>query len=233
MMEIDSDSEQSSTKKKIETLQGFTLGPLTSSISKLSFSSRGIPSDEDFHFYYNFIEFKKPIKEIVKKTESTLKSIGTSTSGIWGKNLSFPDDLDDAYDWLVNINDELFERFDSCVDEFKKVRKMEEESGKRVSSIMDEDGFQLVGKKKKGENRNLEKDEVEKMGSSSSAVKTVSRDARTTAARPRVPFHIPSITRPQREFKMVVDNSNEPFEHFWLEKSEDGSRVIHPLVSRH
>ncbi|PIA59839.1 hypothetical protein AQUCO_00400604v1 [Aquilegia coerulea] len=228
MMEIDSDSEQSSiTKKKIETLAS---SPLTSSISKLSISSRGIPSDEDFHFYYNFNEFKNPIKEIVKKTESTLKSIGSSTSSIWDKNFNFPDDLDDAYDWLVNINDELFERFDSCVDEFKQVRKMEEESGKRViNSIMDEDGFQLVGRKKKGGSRNLEKDEGEKFGSSSSSVKTVLRDKRTTGARPRVPFHIPSITRPQREFKMVVDNSNEPFEHVWLEKSEDGNRVIHPL----
>ncbi|KAF9591239.1 hypothetical protein IFM89_003190 [Coptis chinensis] len=225
-MEIDSDSEQS--KKKSETLHVLTSGSLSSSIAKLSTTSRGIPSNEDFHFYYNFNEFKNPIKELVKKTDSTLKQISSSTNEVLGKVYNFPDDVDDVYDWLVNINDEFFERFDVSADEFQKVRKMEEESGKRVCEVDDdESGFQLVyGKKKK---KKKERDEGEKMRGSNSLVKTVTKDARTSGARARIPFHIPSITKPQYEFKIAVDNSNEPFEHVWLEKSEDGSKFIHPL----
>lgn len=48
---------------------------------------------------------------------------------------------------------------------------------------------------------------------------------------PKVPFHIPTIKKPQYAYNIVVDNSNQPFEHVLLEKSgDDGQRFIHPLV---
>ncbi|XP_059646486.1 protein RRP6-like 2 [Cornus florida] len=226
-MEIDP-SQGQSLKQKAETLQGLTKGPLSSSIAKLSGSSRGIPSDKDFHFYYNFDEFKVPIKEIAEKSQSMLETIGSSAH-VWEKDMTFPEDLEEAYDWLVNVNDEFMERFDVSVDEYQRMQKKEEETGVRMTSSVDsESGFQLVyGKKKKGASQVVEKSLVEE--SSSSAVKVASRDKKTTGTKPKVPFHIPTIPRPQDEFKILVNNSNQPFEHVWLQRSDDGSRLIHPL----
>ena len=59
------------------------------------------------------------------------------------------DDDDVGYDWLVNFNDEVFERFDASVDELKKIRSKQEESGVKVMDSMDSDGFQLVQHRKK------------------------------------------------------------------------------------
>ncbi|KAF6175532.1 hypothetical protein GIB67_038106 [Kingdonia uniflora] len=223
-MEVD--SEESSLKMKALALEELSNGPLSSSIAKLSGSLRGIPSDEDFHFFYNFQEFKAPIRKISEKSELMLKSI--SLTSLWAKPLNLPEDSEDAYDWLVNINDEVFERFDVSVDEFQRSRK--EKNGDTERGMDSENGFQLIyGKKKKkgvdGVVCNIEKD----VGSPSS-VKMVSKDEKTTGSRPRVPFHIPTIRRSQDEFNILVNNSNEAFQHVWLEKSEDGTRFIHPLV---
>ncbi|KAF7148916.1 hypothetical protein RHSIM_Rhsim03G0051500 [Rhododendron simsii] len=227
-----SQSQTQSTKHKAETLQRFTSGPLSSSLSKLSGSSRGIPSDKDFHFYYNFAEFKSPVKAISDDAELMLRAIGSSSAQLWGKEMEFPrGDLDDAYDWLVSANDEVFERFDVSVDDFRRARKEAEEGGPSGMVAIAEDsesGFQLVyGKhKKKGLLSQVvveEKDRVE------SSVKVASRDKKTMGGKPKVPFHVPSIPRPQDKFKIVVNNSNQPFDHVWLQRSEDESRFIHPL----
>lgn len=186
--------------EKAETLQRFTGGPLSSSIAKLSGSSRGIPWEKDFHFYYNFPEFKVPIKEICDKSQLMLETIGSS----WGKEMAYSKDYEEAYEWLVNVNDEVLERLDASFDEFQRLRNQEDESS--------QNGFQLVyGKKKK---------------KTDMAVKVASRDRKTT---PKVPFHIPTIPRPQDQYKILVNNSNQRFEHVWLQKSDDGSTFIHPL----
>lgn len=225
-----SDGDDSVMKDKAEALRGFTAGPLPSSIAKVSGSSRGIPIEKDFHFYYNFDEFKLPITQISSNSQSILESIGSSAEQLWSKDMAFPDDNDDAYDWLVNVNDEVFERFDVSVDEFKRLRKEEEETGVRVMGLVDDDsenGFQLVyGKKKKAV---VEKDCTAAGNSLGVGVKVASRDSKTMGTKPKVPFHIPSIPRPQDEYKILVNNANQPFEHVWLQRSEDGSRFIHPL----
>lgn len=218
-------------KQKAEALGRFSTGGLPSSLAKVCGSSRGIPSEKDFHFYYNFDEFKIPVKEIANKSNSMLESIGSEQ--LCGKKMNFPEDLDDAYDWLVNVNDEVLERFDVSVDEFKKLRKEEEETRVSVMGVGagddSENGFQLVyGKKKKGlvDNNNNNNN-----NSSHSVVKVVSRDSKTMGTKSRIPFHIPTIPRPQDEYKIIVNNANQPFEHVWLQRSEDGSRFMHPLVS--
>ena len=48
---------------------------LASSLSKLSTSSRGVPSSKDFHFFNNFDDFKNPICEISNKSTSMLHTI--------------------------------------------------------------------------------------------------------------------------------------------------------------
>ncbi|KAH9330724.1 hypothetical protein KI387_002832, partial [Taxus chinensis] len=54
-------------------------------------------------------------------------------------------------------------------------------------------------------------------------------DKKTAGGRCRVPFHLPNISRPQDRYNIVVDNSNTPFEHRGLQKTEDGSKYVHPL----
>ncbi|XP_028761310.1 protein RRP6-like 2 isoform X2 [Neltuma alba] len=160
-----------------------------------------------------------------------LEAIGSSAH-LWGKEIDLPMDIDDAYDWLVNVNDEVFERFDVSFDEFLRIRKKEEETGRPTSSLPDsDDGFQLVyGKKKKkgasypGAGKVEEPDSIP-----ASCVKVAAKDRKTTGSKPKVPFHIPTIRRPQDEYNILVNNSNQPFEHVWLQRSDDGQRFIHPL----
>lgn len=228
-MNDDQDQDQDQSQAQAQTLQGLTTGSLASSVSKLSGSSRGLPSGKDFHFFYNFEEFKVPLQEISKKSQSMLEAISFSTAHVWGsKEMAFPDtdDMEDAYDWLVNVNDELFERFDLSADEFHRHRNKEEEAGQTVSDL--EMGFQLVcGKKKKGTNHGLVSGEASVV----EGVKVATKDKKTTGPKPKVPFHIPSIRKPQDEYSIISNNSNQPFQHVWLQTSEDGQRFIHPLVS--
>ncbi|KAF6174765.1 hypothetical protein GIB67_031289 [Kingdonia uniflora] len=79
---------------------------------------------------------------------------------------------------------------------------IEIENPKLISMEPNQGGFELVsGKKKK----------------------------KSDGSNERVPFHASTITRPQEFFNIFVDNSNRPFGHVWLGKSEDGTRFIHPL----
>ncbi|MED6196444.1 Protein RRP6-like 2, variant 2 [Stylosanthes scabra] len=234
------DHDQPHLNTKVHTLQTLTAGPLSSSIANLSASSRCIPSDKDFHFYRNFDEFKAPIADIARESQSILEAIGASGK-IWGREAAplaagaFPADMDDAYDWLVSVNDDILERFDVMVDEFKRVRQEEEETGRPASSAaaMEDDGFQLVcGKKKRGGSRlgspgNATMDSETSLAAS--AVKVATKDKKTAGPKPKVPFHIPTIRRPQEEYNILVNNSNMPFEHVWLERSDDGLKFIHPL----
>ncbi|KAF5475765.1 hypothetical protein F2P56_007539 [Juglans regia] len=223
----DQDQDQDQAQAQAQTLHGMTTGPLAASVSKLCGSSRGLPSGKDFHFFYNFEDFKVPLQEISKKSQSMLEAIGSSTSRVWGsKEMAFPatDDMEDAYDWLVNVNDELFERFDLSADEFHRHRNKEEEVGQAVLDL--DNGFQLVhGKKKKGTSHGSVSGEASVVA----GVKVATKDKKTTGPKPKVPFHIPSIRKPQEEFSIMVNNSNQPFEHVWLQRSEDGLRFIHPL----
>lgn len=215
-----------SVEQKAKALESLISGPLTSSASRLLSCSRGIPSGKDFHFYNNFDEFKLPAREIDAKAESSMEGIASSMS-LWGnkKPPSLPSELDEAYDWLVSLNDDFLEQFGISMDDFRNFREKQERNGEAVNSG---DGFQLVcGKKKKrGIVNNQERDEA---FSASSGIRMVSRDNKTTAARAKVPFHLPNIPKPQTEFNILVNNKNTPFEHVWLERSEDNSRFMHPL----
>lgn len=226
-MEIDP-TQSEAVRQKSQSLRTLSTGPISSSVSKLSGSSRVLPSEKDFHFYCNFDEFKSPIDEIRAKSQSMLQQIGSSKHLWGGKEMGFPMDVDEeGYDWLVNVNDEVIERFDVSMGEFSRLRKAEEE-GTRPGPMVDETGFQLVcGKKKKVPCMSgmSEKEEV----AASPTVRVAERDKKTVGPKPKVPFHIPTIKRPQEEYNILVNNSNQPFQHVWLERSDDGSRFIHPL----
>ncbi|CAJ1947892.1 unnamed protein product [Sphenostylis stenocarpa] len=217
-MNVDHD-QPSASAAKAQALQTLTAGPLSSSVAKLAASSRCLPCDKDFHFYHNFEEFKVPVEEIARESRSMLEAIGAAA------HAAFPSDVDDTYDWLVNVNDNVLEQFDASADEFRRVREEEEETGHSVKHPMEEDGFQLVsGRKKKGGRGNV----TTGMGSEASpatlGVTVATKDKKTMGPKLKVPFHIPTIRRPQDEYSIVVNNANMPFEHVWLQTSEDGSR---------
>ena len=233
---------QSEPSKNAQSLQTLASGPLSSSLSSLFSSSRAFPSNQDFHFFNNFDDFKLPIDQIAKTSDSLLESIGSSAK-TWGSNvaINFPNTIesiadDEAYDWLVNINDEILERFDVSIDEFQKIRKKEEETGRFVGSDPDNNGFQLVyGKKEKKGDGGLMSGSVGesvsgKEGGSSSYSGVQVKKGALAAGKTKVPFHIPTIRKPQEEYNILMNNLNQPFEHVWLQRSEDGKRVVHPLV---
>ncbi|PWZ26236.1 Protein RRP6-like 2 [Zea mays] len=122
------------------------------------------------------------------------------------------------------------------MDEPEKVRGREDAASGREAGGAEEagDGFQLVihGKKKK---RAASGQDCGTVGSGSGAgagpVRALTREKGATSApgaKAKVPFHDPSIPRPQDVYKIRVDNY-KPFEHVWLERSEDGTRHVHPL----
>ncbi|CAN4110182.1 unnamed protein product [Withania somnifera] len=209
-MEID--SSEGISKNAEDTLRKVTSGPLPSTVAKLSGSSRGIPTDRDFHFCNNFSEFRTPISQIDKKSKEILEKVG-ALSQLWGKSISLPEDLGDneSGEWLVNINDDVLEKLASSLDEFKLVRKKEEDTGAKMEVS------EVVCRKK---NRKVDNASDEKSGDK---VKIAVK------GNAKVPFHIRTIPRPQEVYKIIVNNTNQPFEHVWLQRSEDGSRFMHPL----
>lgn len=221
-MDVEESAEVSSKVKSLETLV-VDGSSFSRNLSKLSSSSRLIPTSKDFHFYYNFDEFKRPTDEMSATSQSLLETIGDSEQ-VLGKSIRFPGDIeeDDPDDWLCNVNDEFLERFDVSVDDFQRVRNKEEEIGRTLlppASDFEDDGFQLVyGKKKKPV-----------IGGSVIDVKLAERDNKSLSGKAKVPFHVPTIKKPQEEFNILVNNANQPFEHVWLERSEDNQRVMHPL----
>ncbi|EOA18657.1 hypothetical protein CARUB_v10007233mg [Capsella rubella] len=226
------DVDDSPLSWKVKSLEAIVDGPFSKTLSKLSSSSRLIPASRDFHFYYNFDEFKRPIDEIAGTSQSALETIGDSEQ-VWEKSMKFPGDVDevDAEDWLCNVNDEFIERFDVSVDEFKRIRKEEEEIGRPLAYDGNDDGFQMVyGKKKKPFGNVITGSAAGKntYGGSVIDVKLAERE-RNSSGKAKVPFHVPTIKKPQEEYNILVNNANQPFEHVWLERSEDDQRVMHPL----
>jgi exosome complex exonuclease RRP6 len=225
------DVDESPVSWKVKSLEKLIDGSsFSSTLSRLSSSSRLIPTSRDFHFYYNFDEFKRPIDEITGTSQSTLATIGDSEQ-VWGKSMKFPGDVDDVYaeDWLCNVNDELIERFDVSVDEFQRIRKKEKEIGRSVVADDGDDGFQMVyGKKKKPVGNVVTGSAAVNGGGSVIDVKMAERD-KNSSGKAKVPFHVPTIKKPQEEYNILVNNANLPFEHVWLERSEDDLRAMHPL----
>ncbi|XP_010550642.1 PREDICTED: protein RRP6-like 2 isoform X2 [Tarenaya hassleriana] len=226
--------EQSPVSRKAKSLETLIGGSFPASLSKLSSSSCAIPANKDFHFFYNFDEFKRPTDGIAGNSQSVLETIGDSPQ-VWGKPMLLSGDIDgdDAYDWLVNVTDAIYERFDDSMDEFDRIRKKEEEIGRALGPVTDENGFQMVyGRKQKAVGSD---GAVSARGGGGGRggvidVKVAERDKKVSVSgKAKVPFHMPTIKKPQEEYNICVNNANHPFEHVWLEKHEDGQRFIHPL----
>jgi hypothetical protein len=72
--EIQSDDDEDGAATTTAALQTLTSGPFSSSVASLAASSRCIPSERGFLFYCNFNEFKLPIDEISRESQSRPKA---------------------------------------------------------------------------------------------------------------------------------------------------------------
>ncbi|KAE8673190.1 hypothetical protein F3Y22_tig00111807pilonHSYRG00023 [Hibiscus syriacus] len=148
------------------------------------------------------------------------------------KPIEFPNDVQSiADDWLLDVSDDIVEP----VDEFRNIRNKREETGRTVGSDQDIDGVRLVFRKKqkKGDDWLMSDSVGDSEGgfASSSGVKVKKRPlpAAGVKGKAKLPFHIPTIPKPLEEYSILVNNSIKPFDHVWLQRSEDGQRFVHPL----
>ncbi|XP_042447991.1 protein RRP6-like 2 [Zingiber officinale] len=157
-------------------------------------------SGESLHFFNNFGDFKSSLKGI-GESESFSRGIAALDT-ILGikKPPRFPEDLDDASASLAVLEDEFLCRLAISMDEFKRSREEKEAEGAKDETV----------------------------SASGSSVNVTTKDKRMIAVPPRVPFHIPTIPRPQDVYKIRVNNNNLPFDHVWLDTG-DGN-MIHPLL---
>ncbi|KAG6469411.1 hypothetical protein ZIOFF_074128 [Zingiber officinale] len=157
-------------------------------------------SGESLHFFSNFGDFKSSLKGI-GESESFSRGIAALDT-ILGikKPPRFPEDLDDASASLAVLEDEFLCRLAISMDEFKRSREEKEAEGAKDETV----------------------------SASGSSVNVTMKDKRMIAVPPRVPFHIPTIPRPQDVYKIRVNNNNQPFDHVWLDTG-DGN-MIHPLL---
>ncbi|KAI3523083.1 hypothetical protein L1887_01139 [Cichorium endivia] len=196
----------------------------SSSMSKISGCSKGVACSKNFNFYFNFEELKNPIQETSKNPQLILQSIVYEK--LWGKTqMGFPkDDLkyDEIYNCLINISHEMFDRFDVSLDEIKKSRH----KGQRLIDLTDDN----LEKRKVTEKDLLVNSDCRNMEANSSSVNIVSSDGNAIPTqRSKVSFHMNWIPKPQDVYKILVNNVNQPFQHVWLQTTDDGSRLIHPL----
>lgn len=113
--------------KSLEALIG---GCLPENLSKLASTSLAVPANNDFHFFYTIEEeFRRGIDEISGSSQCVLETIG----GFCGKQMRCSGDDDDAYDWLVNLNDGVLQRIDEDLDLGNPKKKEIDGKAKKVS----------------------------------------------------------------------------------------------------
>lgn len=190
MKETDSAELQSDEVLKV------VKGPLPEAIRNVERLARAFPSDKDFHFYFNFPEFKDPVKRIQAQVTSLLSEIGLAEKSL-SQSSVYPEDSDESYDWLVEVQDDLVEGIDTALDQFNK----EKRNGKRGASDVGSEAVQSPLKVYKGSKSGESADENVKMAKGKGNKER------------RIPFHVRSIPRPQDKFDIAVDNSNTPFKH--------------------
>jgi exosome complex exonuclease RRP6 len=187
-----SSSSSSSTSSHLSRLLADTVLQIPHALRNLVSASRLLPSDEDFHFYNNFREFREPLHALAERAEAVMSQI--SSSNVLGEASALPDDSEELYDWLVNLQDDLLEQVDASFDQFKADRA-------KKGLPAEDDGFMIQDRKKR---RKQGRDAEPAINNSQSS---------TIVERSDVRFHKWELARPQEKFQDTVDNSNAPFKH--------------------
>ncbi|KAH7441969.1 hypothetical protein KP509_03G064200 [Ceratopteris richardii] len=170
---------------------------LADSAQRLQRVSDLLPTDEDFHYYTNFVEFCEPIKRVESRVLQLFSRI--SSLRCIPRAPALPSDTDDLSDWLVDIQDEVLEQVDSAFDLYKTER------ASQGLPPPENDAFMYQNTRRKRRRAIAMKD-----------IKTVLPDGGVVSMQAEkcpIPFHVWSIPRPQDKFDVPVDNSNTPFRH--------------------
>ncbi|CAM6101531.1 unnamed protein product [Calypogeia fissa] len=176
-------------------------GPLSESVKALERLSHDLPTGHDFHFYSNFREFRSPVADVQSRVVSLLSQLG-SLKDVVPHASPFPTDVDEGYDWLVGVQDALLERVDASLEKFYVDLKQKPELN----------AFETSSRKSLSTKTPL-RSSGSAGGEASKAVDVKVARGKEKSMRSPVPFHIPSIPRPQDRFDDAVDNSNTPFRH--------------------
>ncbi|XP_043202415.1 exosome component 10-like [Amphibalanus amphitrite] len=180
MSEGSSSKAVSNHHEDIDVLSQATLKEI-SSVTKLS---NEIPCDETFALYSSFPAFKRIMDMEGKKcTELIGKVFKKYNVG----GAFFDRDLDEAFDMVVEANDQLLEKINSDLDEAAGIKRKLEAVVQTVSATADRE---LSGRWNVSTNRTL-------------AAPGATTIRLTTAT---------NIERPQLSFRRKVDNSPAPFE---------------------
>lgn len=180
-------------------------GPVQDAIHRVERLAEEFPADKDFHFYNNFPQFKTPVRRIQTQVKDLLNDLGLANH-LRPQTAGFPSDLDETYDWLVALQDDLMEGIDAAVDQLAKQKS----DGKRGRP---NEKFRTPTKFQKHD------------GSPSEGAKA----SKGSDERRSVPFHVRSIPRPQNKFDVMVDNSNTPFKHPQVQKLDSQSEGLSAL----
>ena len=176
-------------------------GPLSAAAVELSRAAENLPTGADFHFYSNFADFKTRVENIQTRALDLLGQLAPRVGSNSGSRPSDgpPADSEDLGEWLINAQDDRLEAVDSALDEAR--RRMQRD-------------------RKRGGDRELTRgrewiEDVPPPSSTTSSRKLASNK------KAGVPFHVPSIPKPQLEFVVPVDNSRTPFQHSGNATSEN------------
>eukprot|EP00271_Cylindrocystis_brebissonii_P001154 TRINITY_DN11463_c0_g1_i1.p1 TRINITY_DN11463_c0_g1~~TRINITY_DN11463_c0_g1_i1.p1 ORF type:complete len:411 (-),score=101.18 TRINITY_DN11463_c0_g1_i1:284-1516(-) len=164
-------------------------GSLPAAIAELKAAIQQVPSAEDFHFFNNFPSFQSHAAALQQQSTDLLCQLSPAR---------WPEDPDDAYDWLVSSLDDLLEQVDTALDE-TKARKKQRTTPGGTSDVSPPPDPVFGNRRKFGIAAGTEGKAYSKAGGK--------------GKQDKVPFHVPSIPRPQDSFNKAIDNSSVPFEH--------------------
>jgi hypothetical protein len=94
--------ETSSAVSKARQLFEARLTSLSQDLARARSATERLPSEDDYHFYKLFPEFKRPIDAAAERIKKLLLQFGSVEE--WS------DEPDEAADWLVGIVDDLLEQ---------------------------------------------------------------------------------------------------------------------------
>ncbi|EFJ27175.1 hypothetical protein SELMODRAFT_95804, partial [Selaginella moellendorffii] len=193
--------EEDELRRQAQAIEA-CIAPLQVAIKDVELLSRRIPAAEDFHYYSNFSNFRGPVASMNARAQALLSEVGTCKQ-LRSEASAWPADVEESYDWLVGVQDDVLEGVGSALDELGLG------AGKRPPDFL-----LRKGKKKNAPFASGNASESKSPTTSQRAVKVASQKKE----RLPVPFHVRSLPRPQDKFDYPADNSNSPFKHLSREE---------------
>ncbi|CAI7808046.1 unnamed protein product [Closterium sp. NIES-54] len=185
-------------------------------IAALAGAVHALPAEDDFHFYCNFAAFRARVSALRHRVRELLSRLGPPpppaalASGA-GDHDDDDADVDDVYDWLVDVLDSRLEKVDVALDEMRKRRKKaqpdwqgleEEEAEQRREALLRDAGAFGSGLADAAFSAPKAGGKQQAGGSMPAAEIAMSASSWRRSLRGK--------NRPQDEFEPPVDNSDAP-----------------------